>query len=146
MKKTVKKIRLTKDEQQLINSAAQAMKNAYAPYSRFKVGAALRAQTGEIFLGCNVENISNGATICAERTAMVSAVAAGQQSFDLLAVMTKSSPPSPPCALCLQVLVEFCPELVILLANTKGEVERVRLSKLLPRPFSPKTHPSLLKK
>jgi cytidine deaminase len=130
-------VRLKRSEKMLIASALEASRNAYAPYSRFEVGAALLAQDGEIFTGCNVENASYGATLCAERNAVTAAVCAGYKDFSAIAIVTSSSPPAPPCGLCLQVLVEFCSELSVLLANPEGEVVRTKLSKLLPRPFSP---------
>jgi len=130
---------LKRSEERLIAAAREARKRAHAPYSRFKVGAAIVSEDGEIFSGCNVENASYGATLCAERNAVTAAVAAGHKSFTAIAIVTNSSPPAPPCGLCLQVLVEFCRELSVLLTNPKGEVVRTRLSKLLPRPFSPRS-------
>ncbi len=129
-------VRLRKIEQALVDAALSVRKKAYAPYSRFKVGAALLTDDGEIFLGCNVENASYGATICAERHAVGNAVAAGKREFVQLAIATSTSPPSPPCGICRQVLGEFAPKLKILLVNPKGEVVRIRLDKLLPMAFS----------
>ncbi len=131
-------VRLKRSEERLIAAAREARMRAHAPYSRFKVGAAIVSEDGEIFSGCNVENASYGATLCAERNAVTAAVAAGHQSFTAIAIVTSSSPPAPPCGLCLQVMAEFCSELSVLLANPKGEVVRTRLSRLLPRPFSPR--------
>ena len=128
--------RLSKAERLLADAAVAAMGRAYAPYSRFRVGAALRAAGGEVFVGCNVENASYGATVCAERNAVGCAVAAGARQFDLLAIATRTSPPSPPCGLCRQVLGEFAPRLKILLVNPQGELLRTRLDKLLPMGFS----------
>ena len=92
---------------QLLKQAIKAKKNAYAPYSKFFVGAALQTKKGEVFTGCNVENSSYGGTICAERSAITSMVTAGHKSFDSIVIVTDSKVPTPPCGLCLQVLREF---------------------------------------
>ncbi|MBW1810845.1 MAG: cytidine deaminase [Deltaproteobacteria bacterium] len=134
-----KPIRLSRQEKELIDRAAAASKNAHAPYSRFKVGAALQVESGQVFVGCNVENASYGATVCAERNAVAQAVVNGHKKFKRIAIMTATSPPAPPCGLCRQVLVEFCDELPILLANPRGEVVRAKLSKLIPQPFCGKS-------
>jgi len=134
-KKAKRTIRLSAAERQLLDRAMAAQQQAYAPYSRFQVGAALQSENGEIFIGVNLENASYGATVCAERNAVAQAVSQGQRKFVQLAVVTSASPPAPPCGMCLQVLVEFCPDLRLLLANPEGEVERTRLSRLLPRSF-----------
>ena len=130
-----KKTRLSRAEQILVDAAVGAMKKAYAPYSKFRVGAALEGEDGLVYLGCNVENASYGATVCAERNAVSCAVVDGCKSFTRLAIATRTSPPSPPCALFRQVLAEFSPDLKILLANPKGEVLRTNLRKLLPMNF-----------
>ncbi|MCK5798949.1 MAG: cytidine deaminase [Deltaproteobacteria bacterium] len=121
--------------ERLRDAAIAARKNAYAPYSRFKVGAALLLADDQIVTGCNVENASYGLALCAERNAMGTAVAQGDRDFVAIAVATQSSPPGPPCGLCLQTMVEFCEDLDVLLVNPKGEEVRTRLSKLLPKPF-----------
>ncbi len=121
--------------ERLRDAAIAARKNAYAPYSRFKVGAALLLADDRIVTGCNVENASYGLALCAERNAMGAAVAQGSRDFVAIAVATQSSPPGPPCGLCLQTMVEFCEDLDVLLVNPKGEEVRTRLSKLLPKPF-----------
>ena len=126
----------TRAELGLIAAAHRARERAYAPYSRFKVGAALRTSRGRVYTGCNVENASYGAAVCAERNAVARAVAAGERKFRALAVVTSSSPPAAPCGLCRQVLVEFCDDLSILLCNPEGEVVRTSLKKLQPLPFS----------
>lgn len=125
-------------EERARRMAAEARENAYAPYSSFKVGAAvLSAATGRIYSGCNVENSSYGATICAERNAITTAIAAeGTIGIDLLAVCSDDDPPAPPCAVCLQVIAEFSrPETEILLFSPKGTERRFLLSELLPNPF-----------
>ncbi len=120
---------------QLAAEALRARKRAYAPYSRFKVGAALLTEDGELISGCNVENAAYGLCLCAERNAITTAVAAGHQAYIALAVATSASPPAPPCGQCLQFMVEFCLDMPILLVNHKKEQERVKLSKLISRPF-----------
>jgi cytidine deaminase len=119
----------------LAKAALAARRHAYAPYSRFKVGAALLAADGEVFTGCNVENASYGLCVCAERNAIAAAVSAGRREFHALAVATSSSPPSPPCGMCRQVLAEFCVDLPLLLINTARQRRTVRLAELLPSAF-----------
>jgi len=120
---------------QLLDAARRAREAAYAPYSNFKVGAALRTATGEIFTGCNVENASFGATLCAERVAIVTAVAAGQRRFTALAVIADTPEPVPPCGLCRQVLAEFSPDCRIIMANLAGQWRLATLKELLPLAF-----------
>ncbi|NOZ88264.1 MAG: cytidine deaminase [Deltaproteobacteria bacterium] len=115
--------------------AVEARKMAYAPYSKYKVGAALLADDGNIYTGCNVENSSYGITICAERTAVAKAVSDGHRKFKAIAVATASSPPGPPCGICRQTLAEFSPDLDVILVNTRGEKRRTKLSKLYPDHF-----------
>jgi len=123
------------DWERLTGVALDARKRAYAPYSRFKVGAALLADSGEIYGGCNVENASYGLCLCAERNALTTAVAAGQTRFRAVVVATGASPASPPCGMCLQVLSEFCVDIDILLVNPRGEQQRTKLSRLFKNPF-----------
>ena len=111
-----------------------AASNAYAPYSHFKVGAALVASDGQIFRGCNVENVSYGLTICAERSAIVSAIAAGCREFSKIVIVADTDQPVSPCGACRQVLAEFNPEMEVMLANFHGKIESYKLSELLPRP------------
>lgn len=125
-------------EKKAIEEAVKARYNAYAPYSAFKVGAAVvSAATGRIYSGCNVENSSYGATICAERNAITSAVAAeGVIGIDLLVVASASNPPAQPCAVCLQVMSEFIlPSTPVILVNEDGMREDYVFSDLLPHPF-----------
>lgn len=117
----------------LLSAAWQVRENAHAPYSRFSVGAALLAEDGRIFTGCNVENLSFGLTVCAERAAVFAAVAAGARRFRALAVVSDSREPVSPCGACRQVLAEFCEELPIRTTNLQGEEFEACLSVLLPR-------------
>ena len=120
----------------LLRAAREARELAYCPYSNFQVGAAIRTADGSLFPGCNVENRTFGLTVCAERVAVVSAVARGQRKVEAVAVVTDTTPPSPPCGQCLEVLTEFGnPELPILLANTSGDQVEYRLKDFLPHPF-----------
>jgi cytidine deaminase len=119
--------------------AKQFRKNAYAPYSKFKVGAALVTSAGEIFGGCNVENASYGGTVCAERAAILKAVSEGERKFSDIIVVTDADKPAVPCALCLQTMAEFLkPEARVWIANTRRIVSEHRFSELLPKPFGPR--------
>jgi cytidine deaminase len=122
------------NETKLIEKAIEAMNKAYAPYSNFKVGAALLTKSGRIFTGCNVENASFGLSICAERVAIFSAVSAGELQFEKLVVVANTDSPVSPCGACRQVMSEFG-DFEVLLVNTRGEVVRTRVSELLPRAF-----------
>lgn len=122
----------------LARAAAAARKAAYAPYSRFRVGAAIQAG-GRIFTGCNVENASYGLTVCAERAAVAGAVAARVRRLEAVAVASGTSPPTPPCGMCLQTLAEFAgPELPVLLVGARGSREETTLGALLPHAFTRK--------
>jgi len=118
----------------LIKAAAAARDRAYAPYSDFRVGAALVTDAGKIYTGCNVENISLGLTICAERSALATAIAGGSKDFAAIAVVTSGKKPAVPCGACRQVLAEFNPKMKILAATTEGEVQEFGLAELLPFP------------
>lgn len=121
----------------LTTAAREARKRAYAPYSRFRVGAAVAAG-GAVHAGANVENASYGLTLCAERAAIAAAVAAGARRIDAIAVASGTSPPTPPCGMCLQTLAEFAgPALPVLLVGTRGERVATTLGALLPRAFGP---------
>ncbi len=123
------------DEKELINAAIEASKKAYAPYSNFHVGAALLTKSGKIFQGCNVENASFGATNCAERTAIFSAVVNGETKFEKLVIYVDRKEFTPPCGMCRQVISEFSHDIEILLANNCGEVKRTNIRELLPLSF-----------
>lgn len=120
----------------LYDAAVAVQDNAYAPYSGFRVGAALRAMDGRVFVGVNVENASFPVTICAERGALMSAVAAGVQHFDAVAVVTDALHPAAPCGICRQMLAEFGLDLQVLLAGRQGPEALVTLRDLLPRAFT----------
>jgi cytidine deaminase len=118
-------------------AAARAVAdNAYAPFSQFKVGAALLTSDGQVFAGCNVENRSFGLALCAERSAVAAWVAAGAPgTLQAAAVYAATSPPARPCGLCRETLAEFAEELPILLTNDRDEREIVQLSEIFPQPF-----------
>ena len=118
----------------LIQSASGARLNAYAPYSRFAVGAAVQCRSGAIYVGTNIENISYGLTVCAERIAIANAIAAGEREFVAIAVVTDTVEPIVPCGACRQVLAEFTPELIIVSATLRGDQKIEHLSHLLPDP------------
>lgn len=122
------------DYKELYRKAAEAMPNAYAPFSKFKVGAALLTKTGEVFTGVNVENSSFGATICAERTACVKAVSEGFQEFEALAVATSEGEGSP-CGICRQFLYEFAPDLTVIIGEDEAHLKTYKLNQLLPEGF-----------
>jgi cytidine deaminase len=123
------------DDRDLFALALKAKRNAYAPYSGFKVGAALVGKSGKVYAGCNVENASYGLTICAERNALFQGVVRGERTFVKLALVIEGLEPALPCGACLQVLSEFGKDLEIVSRNTKGKTARTKLSELLPRAF-----------
>jgi cytidine deaminase len=123
-------------DQSLIDEAKIARENASAPFSRFKVGAALRTKGGKVFRGCNVENATYGLTVCAERVALLSAIAAGERQFDAVAVVTQSDEPSTPCGPCRQLMWEYCGDIDVALANLSGQRVDHKLSALFPFPFN----------
>jgi len=118
---------------QLIEAASKARAEAYAPYSKFAVGAALLTKRGRIITGCNVENLSFGLTICAERAAVFTAVAMGEREFEAIALVADSKTPVTPCGACRQVLAEFAADLPICSGNLEGERFESTLRELLPR-------------
>ena len=121
---------------ELIKAAKQARLSAYAPYSKYRVGAALRTKSGKTYLGANVENAAYPDSICAERVAIFKAVTDGERDFDTIAVVTRDA--GAPCGSCRQVLAEFALEAKVLIANEKGEiVKETTVHKLLPEAFLP---------
>jgi cytidine deaminase len=123
--------------ERLIDEATRVMGRAYVPYSHFPVGAALLTRSGEVIAGCNVENAAYPASICAERGAVMAAVARGLRDFDLLAIVTRAAEPTPPCGQCRQVLAEFAPSLPVVSVDRDGRRQRWTMSELLPSPFLP---------
>jgi cytidine deaminase len=122
---------------ELIERARKASGQAYAPYSGFRVGAAVLGAGGGVFTGCNVENASYGLTVCAERVAVFCAVAAGERRLAALALYVDADEPAPPCGACLQVLREFAQDLPIYLAGRGGGWKEMTLGGLYPMPFGP---------
>lgn len=123
-------------DKELINIAMHAMNNAYAPYSQRKVGAALLCDDGSIFAGCNIENISKGITICAERSAIASAISNGKKNFNKVAIICDQGYYCRPCLLCQQAFSEFVEDIIILCANKYKEYIILNLEKMLPRKFA----------
>jgi len=122
-------------EKELIEKAKRARLRAYAPYSDFKVGAALLTKSGKVYTGANVENSTFGLTVCAERIAVFKAVNNGDNEFAKIAVVADKNQPVTPCGACRQVLSEFVKDLKIVCANLKGKVDRYTLKELLPEAF-----------
>lgn len=125
------------DERALVEAARAVRERAYAPYSGFKVGAALETADGRVLIGCNVENATYGLTICAERSAIFRAIADGHpvRSFARVAIVADTAEPTPPCGACRQLLWEFCGDIEVILANREGITARYRMKDLLPVPF-----------
>jgi cytidine deaminase len=123
------------NEKELIEKAVEASKRAYAPYSRFLVGAALELEDGRVVQGCNVENASFGLTNCAERTALFAAIAMGEKKFKKIVVFVDRADFTPPCGACRQVINELAPEAEILLVNREKKVKRTSIGELLPLSF-----------
>lgn len=119
----------------LVAAATAARENASAPYSHFHVGAALLAEDGRVFGGCNVESSSYGLTCCAERTAVFKAISEGARKFRAVAVVTGADEPTSPCGACRQVLWDQCRDIVVVMATTGGKVEETTLATLIPRAF-----------
>ena len=119
----------------LVQKALEARKESYSPYSKFAVGAALETEDGTVVTGTNIENASYGLSICAERTALVKAVSQGMRKFKRMAIMADMPEPAAPCGMCRQMLVEFAPDLELILANLKGQTKIVKLNELLPMAF-----------
>jgi cytidine deaminase len=119
----------------LITAALKVRENAHAPFSKFRVGAAVEDDAGNIFTGCNVENATYGLTVCAERVAIFKAISEGARRFKRVAVAADTEELTPPCGACRQILWEFCGDVEIVLANPRGKTEILRLGALFPRAF-----------
>lgn len=122
-------------QKEIMHAARRARTRAFAPFSRFKVGAAVETRAGRVYTGCNVESATYGLTVCAERVAIFTAVAAGERKFRRLAVVADTGRLTPPCGACRQVIWELCGNTEIILANLKGKTKVVRSRDLLPQPF-----------
>ena len=121
--------------ERLILAARSARERAYAPFSKFKVGAAVEDEEAKIYTGCNVENATYGLTICAERVAVFKAISEGASRLVRMAVVADTVELTPPCGACRQILWEFCGDAELILANLTGASERLRMSQIFPRPF-----------
>jgi cytidine deaminase len=119
----------------LIAAALAARENAFAPYSKFRVGAAIEDAEGRIHTGCNVENATYGLTVCAERVAVFKAISEGVRKFRRVAIAADTDSLTPPCGACRQILWEFCGDIEIVLVNLRGQTETYRLRDLFPKPF-----------
>ena len=126
---------LTPEEQRLVESARLAAERAYCAYSRYAVGAAIVGSSGEVYTGCNVENASYGATMCAERTAVFALVAAGERHIQTVCVYAPAEPMAMPCGMCRQVISEFCRDAKVLVAGPRGVLRR-SFAALLPEAFA----------
>ncbi|HKX82890.1 MAG TPA: cytidine deaminase [Pyrinomonadaceae bacterium] len=123
---------------QLIDIATDVREMAYAPYSNFKVGAAVEGESGDVYTGCNIESASYGLTVCAERVAIWKGISRGEKRFGRIAVVVDTEELTPPCGVCRQILWEFCGDVPVILANLQGKTETVMMSELLPRAFDSK--------
>jgi cytidine deaminase len=119
----------------LVQAALQARGRAHAPYSHFRVGAALEDANGRIHTGCNIENATYGLTLCAERVAVFKAISEGVRKFRRVAVAADTENLTPPCGACRQILWEFCGDIEVVLLNPRGKIETLRMKDLLPRAF-----------
>lgn len=122
-------------EDRLLHAAINARERAHAPFSGFRVGAAIENNEGRIFTGCNIENASYGLTLCAERVAVFKAISEGSRTFKRITIVADTKTLTPPCGACRQILWEFCGNLEIMLANLNGQSEDMHLADLYPRPF-----------
>lgn len=119
----------------LVEAAKNARQKAFAPYSKFLVGAAVETKSGKIYAGCNVESASYGLTVCAERIAIWKAVSEGEREFVSIAVVADTEELTSPCGACRQIIWEFCGDVPVILTNLTGKTETVRMSELLPKAF-----------
>jgi cytidine deaminase len=119
----------------LAEAALRARENAHAPFSKFKVGAALEDASGTVHTGCNVENATYGLTVCAERVAVFKAISEGARKFRRIAIAADTDLLTPPCGACRQILWEFCGDIELTLVNPRGATETLQMASLFPRPF-----------
>ncbi|HEY8561750.1 MAG TPA: cytidine deaminase [Pyrinomonadaceae bacterium] len=126
---------MEKTDQELIEAARAVRARAHAPFSGFKVGAALETESGDVVTGCNVENASYGLTMCAERVAIFKAISEGEKQFARLAVVADTEELTPPCGACRQIIWEFCGDIPVIMSNLNEKTETVKMSELLPRAF-----------
>ncbi|MFS8084360.1 MAG: cytidine deaminase [Acidobacteriota bacterium] len=126
---------MNESENQLIETATAARLQSVAPFSNFKVGAALQTKSGRVFIGCNIESASYGLTVCAERVAIWKALSEGERDFTDLVVVADTESLTPPCGTCRQIIWEFAKHATIVLANLRGQREEVHIADLLPRAF-----------
>ena len=126
------------NNQEIIEAATAARENAHAPFSHFKVGAALLTKSNEIVTGCNIENASYGLTICAERVAIFKAISENKKDFARICVVADTDALTPPCGACRQIIWEFCGDVEVLMANLQGKEETFQMSELLPKAFDAK--------
>ncbi len=124
--------------QKLITEAGKARQRAYAPYSNFQVGAAVEGESGDIYIGCNVESASYGLTVCAERVAIWKGISCGEKRFKQIAVVVDTEQLTPPCGVCRQIIWEFCGDVPVILSNLEGKSEIIKMGELLPRAFDSK--------
>jgi cytidine deaminase len=125
-------------DQELIDAATAVREHSYAPFSKFRVGAALETDDGEVITGCNVESASYGLTVCAERVAIWKAISQGKRKIKHMAVVADTEELTPPCGVCRQIIWEFGGDIPVILANLKGKTEVVQMKDLLPRAFDTK--------
>lgn len=127
------------NQNELIEEAKKGRERAYAPYSKFQVGAALLTANGKVYYGCNIENAAYSMCNCAERTALFSAYSVGERDFKMMAVIADTDHPVTPCGACRQVISELCPkDMTVILTNLKGDVQQITVEELLPGAFSKK--------
>lgn len=126
------------EKKELIEAAIAVRENAYAPFSSFKVGAAIEMEDGEVIDGCNVESASYGLTVCAERVAIWKAISEGKRKIKHIAVVADTEELTPPCGVCRQIIWEFGGDIPVTMANLKGKTETLQMKDLLPRAFDTK--------
>ncbi len=129
---------MNEESKELVKSAKKVREKAFAPFSNFRVGAAVKTKSGKIFTGCNIESASYGLTVCAERVAIWKAVSEGETKFTNIAVVADTEELTPPCGACRQIIWEFCGDVPVTFANLKGNIETVQMKELLPRAFDTK--------